>query len=442
MATRLMLRASSAPGARALSAQALQARSIAAEPPPIQVSQLENGLTVASVDNGKPVITLGVVIRAGPRNETHENAGISHALRACAGLCSKNFSAFGITRNLQQIGSTLVVTQGREHTMYSSQMTKDHLDAGIDFLLDAAGGQMFKPWEVAEAYDRMRVDLVDMPPAARVSELLHRAAFRDSGLGNSLYSPEHLIGSHGPGALKSFAAAALTPAQTALVAVGLEHDTIRNYAAILDIGKGPSVVPAAAVFHGDELRQETGGKLAHVAVAGATAGAANVTDAIANMILQRVLGMGARVKWGSGSSGQLHKVLSGVDLVAAAGIHNSYSDAGLVGAFIAADAAQAGKAVAATVAALRSLSVTEDEVAAAKKALQVDLAEAFEDPMQQAESFGAQALMRAKWEPNQPDKISAVTVADVQAAAHTLASGKLALAAIGNLSSVPYLDSI
>lgn len=41
-----------------------------------------------------------------------------------------------------------------------------------------------------------------------------------------------------------------------------------------------------------------------------------------------------------------------------------------------------------------------------------------------------------------PELINGVSVADVQAAAKKLSSSKLAMGATGNLSTVPYLDSL
>merc|ERR1712170_104697 len=97
---------------RQMSVETMKARTMA-QPEGIQVSKLPNGLVVASLDNNKPVSTLGVVVKAGSKNETHDNLGASHVLRVMAGMGTKNHSSFGIVRNLQQIGSGLVCTQGR-----------------------------------------------------------------------------------------------------------------------------------------------------------------------------------------------------------------------------------------------------------------------------------------------------------------------------------------
>ena len=41
-----------------------------------------------------------------------------------------------------------------------------------------------------------------------------------------------------------------------------------------------------------------------------------------------------------------------------------------------------------------------------------------------------------------PDLVNGVSVADVQAAAKRLAGSKLAMGAVGNLSTTPYVDSL
>ena len=86
------------------------------------MSTLKNGLTVATIENHGSIASLGVIVKAGARNESYENLGASHMLRICAGLGTKNKTAFNITRNLQQAGTGLVCTQGREHTLYSIQV--------------------------------------------------------------------------------------------------------------------------------------------------------------------------------------------------------------------------------------------------------------------------------------------------------------------------------
>ena len=72
-----------------------------------------------------------------------------------------------------------------------------------------------------------------------------------------------------------------------------------------------------------------------------------------------------------------------------------YSDAGLLGGLVVSEAATAGKAVSAVVAALRSLTVSEAQVAGAKKQLLADIYTLMEDPLQTVENMGVQVGLQA-----------------------------------------------
>lgn len=52
--------------------------------PPTRLTVLDNGLRVASEDNGAPTATVGVWIDTGSRNETEANNGVAHFLEHMA----------------------------------------------------------------------------------------------------------------------------------------------------------------------------------------------------------------------------------------------------------------------------------------------------------------------------------------------------------------------
>jgi len=410
---------------------------------PMKISTLKSGLSVASVETFSPVATLGVVVKAGSRNEEYSNAGISHTLRVTAGLGTKTNSAFGICRNLQQVGARLQCTQGREHTLYTVQTTRDNTDLGAELLADVVSGQAFKPWEVERSLPRMKLELAQRSPASQAVELVHQAAYR-TGLGNSLYCPGHKVGTHGTSALLGFTSKHFTAGRAALLGIGVGHSSLAKFGELvtLEAGAGPAAQPAK--YHGGEVRQEVGGGLAYVALAANCAGAVSVGECVAAMLLQRVLGMGGHVKY-SGGQGQLARAAaasSGNYSVAALG--QMYSDSGLLGAMVVAEAAAAGKVVAAVAQALRTVQVTEEEVAAAKRNMLADVYTMLEAPLNQIENMGSQILLSGEVMPPEkvPELIAGISAADVQAAAKKLSSAKLSLGAVGNLSTVPHIDSL
>jgi ubiquinol-cytochrome c reductase core subunit 2 len=125
-------------------------------------------MVVASQDSNSPVARVSIQFKAGSRNETYENLGASHVLRFAAGLTTANATAFGITRNLQQVGSGLTVTGDREVVSYTVEVTKDNLETGLKYLEAAVTGQLFKPWELQDNLPRLRCELAAVPSQVKV----------------------------------------------------------------------------------------------------------------------------------------------------------------------------------------------------------------------------------------------------------------------------------
>jgi len=430
---------------RQYGAQAVaKAEHTVAKPEGLKVSTLKNGVTVASIETNGPTTSLGVVVRAGSRNETYENSGVAQMLRISAGLATKSKTAFGITRSLQQAGTGLVCTQGREHTLYTIQTTRDNTDLAVDCLTDTVSNQAFKPWELNDSLPRMKLELAGISPATQALELLHLAAFR-SGLGNSLYSGAHKIGGNGTAQLQQFVAKHFTTGRTALVGVGVNHSDLTKFAELLNLEEGPGPSSVATKFFSGEERVETGGNLAYVALAASAPGATSVKDALASMLLQRILGMGSHVKWGQGQ-GKLAKAAAAASASnhSVAAIGPMYSDGGLLGAMVITEAGAAGKVISAVAAVLRSVSVTEAEVVAAKNNLIADVLEIQGSTASLVEDIGTQVLLAGDviQADKVPELVNGVSVADVQAAAKRLSGSKLAMGATGNLSTTPYVDSL
>ncbi|CAG0889599.1 unnamed protein product [Darwinula stevensoni] len=89
------------------------------------VTALPNGIVVASHENYCPVSRIGIFVKAGSRYESSSNAGVSHMLRIAAGLASKKETAFGITRNIMQIGGSLTCSASREYLAYTVEFLRD-----------------------------------------------------------------------------------------------------------------------------------------------------------------------------------------------------------------------------------------------------------------------------------------------------------------------------
>jgi len=105
-----------------------------------------------------------------------------------------------------------------------------------------------------------------------------------------------------------------------------------QFASNLKVGSGDNTAKVAK-YHGGELRKERSSELSTVAVAVEAAGLNKEKDVLACAVLQRTIGSGPRVKWGSSVS-PLHKAVSettSTDQFALSAFNASYSDSGLFG---------------------------------------------------------------------------------------------------------------
>ncbi|XP_058125199.1 cytochrome b-c1 complex subunit 2, mitochondrial [Anopheles ziemanni] len=426
-----MLRAAAARG-YAAHAQAAAASRGSGE---VQTTTLPNKLVVASAEPNAAVSRISIIFRAGSRNETGDSLGAAHVLRAAGGLSTKTATAFGITRNIQQAGGSLTTSADREVVTYSVAVTKDHLETGLKYLEATATGQVFKPWELAELTPVIRNELARLPSEVQAVDLLHKAAFR-GGLGNSVFCPDYLVGKHSSETMQHYFAANCTTNRAAVAGVGVDHQLLVGFAQSLALESGAGSANKST-FNTGEVRRDGAGSRAAVAVAAQAVGWDSLKEATAFWVLHHAAGLGPVTKRGA-NNGVLTKALGDVNC---SSLFNGYSDNGLFGFIVSGDAKNAGKAVEAGAKALKSLSVSDADVARGKALTLLNLAEATENHSSLLTQLGDEAALLGQVY-KQSDLIAAVnsvSTSDVQAAARKVASSKLAIGAVGNLAHVPHL---
>jgi len=409
-----------------------------------QSTQLPSGVSVHSQDNGSAVSSVAVLVKTGSRHETSDNLGVSHAMRLAVGLTSAKATSFSACRSIQQAGGKVDVLSSREYTLYLSQAPRNSVGEVLEYVCGFIDGPAFKPWDLGDhVIPRLTESIKNVDNFTLANELLHQAAFRD-GLGNSLYSPDYMVGSHNTTMLRDFHERNYTADRMVVLGLNVDHEQAVSCGEMLTMGKGAGVAAAPSQFHaGQELRHPSADQDAVLALATSASSAANVKDAVATRLLQYVLGLGPKIKHG-GDHGQLNKALSKISGVSGVSCLNySYSDAGLLGAMIACESKVAGQALESVVAALRSINITEDELAAAKKAIKIDLEDA--SPAATVETMAVNMSLGSKEVLSPSLMVSMfenVSLADIQAVAKKLQAAKFSMGACGGLGELPYIDQL
>jgi ubiquinol-cytochrome c reductase core subunit 2 len=398
-----------------------------------------DNVTVTSVETNKPLSKLAVYFKAGSRFEKDGNFGVVHALRIFSGLGTSGATHFGITRNIEIAGGNLSCSTGREHIAYTLEATRDKIQKCEKYLQDACMNQAFKPWELGDHLPRQKLDRILRPPEVRVLERLHKAAFR-RGLGNSLYTPKYMLGKHDTEMLTQYVNSNFKEAS--VVAVGLPHEQVLDFARRLGIRSGARSTEASRYHGGAEVRKEAAGDLAYVAVALQGAGVDKPKEMIAGALIQRVLGSGPRTKRGVNSSGKLIAATKATPLESVAtGFSTSYSDSGLVGVFLIAHNCCIEQLTKKSVELLRGTYVEADLVRA-KSVLKADIAQSLESDAVLLDDMGLQSLLNKKFSSLEEVSrmIDSVTVGDLNTVIKN--GGKLTMASYGNVHNVPYLDEL
>lgn len=412
--------------------------------PEVKTTVLPNKISVVTVGEPAAVSRVSVLFRAGSRNETPDNLGATHMLRMSSGLSTKNLSTFGITRNLQQIGSNLSSSTDREIVSYTLECTQENLDAGLNILQEVAAQQVFKPWELRDLTDRIRYELASLRPEVKVLDLLHKAAYR-RGLGNSLFMPEYAVGKISSETLQHYVSQTFTAPRTAVLGQGVDHSQLVEFANCLSLEnkEGPTQCPD---FHGGEIRLETSGDIAHVAVAVEGAGLKSPKDVLTLSILQYCYGDGPSTKWGTSSASLTKAVTKCVPDTpfAVSGLNINFSDSGLFGFVASAPYTVIGKVVEGCMSVLRCGDVLDVDYERAKSQLRSTILYSGESGSSTVRELGTQVLLLGKTTGAETvaSAVDAIVPADVCSAAKKVRKGKIAMAAIGRIDNVPYISEM
>lgn len=420
--------------------------------PKCYVKKLNNGMLVGTIETQSPVSRLAVVANAGSRFETGDALGVSHFLRLSTKLRTENMSALGITRATQQLGSDVTIMGTREYLYYKSSVTRNCVPKMVEVLRELTTKQVYKPWEVSDLQsntDSLLLDLaiLETQPHIRAVDLLHAAAFRDT-LGRSLYAPEFMLGKYHPDQLTHFVKSYFSAGRMALVGVGVDHGELEELAQQFEPHATAGVPTEKATYHGGEIRDNTGGELAHVAV-GCEGPSLTSQDLLPAEVLRKIMGTGPHIKYSSGVSvAQLGKAVSQATDAPfhVSCLNANYTDSGLFGFTAVAHASQIEKVVRAAANQFFRIAsnLSEADVTRAKKQLKAEMCMQFENPDVLLNWLGEQTLNSDQiLTPQEIYKmVDKVTTSDVSAIAKKILSSRVSMAAVGNVSSVPYADKL
>lgn len=408
------------------------------------------GNKVHAIDNLSPVSRVAIFIRAGSRYEPDEVPGITHYLRASAGLTTHDSSIFGITRHMERAGASFRVSSDREYIVYRIDCLRDKLGYVLGFIDDTINKPEFRAWELVDVVQpRLKEELKTIKKNQDLvtNEALHKAAYR-GGLAHSTFLPEHQIEKIKGHHLFDFVRQNYVLERMSFFGLGVDEQDLRhNIEERFNLdGSKFGGVSGATRYVGGEARIQA--DFPHTMVNFVVQGCP-ISDLKSNAALSligTILGGEKQtyVKYGDGAQKSLANLLSKFSPSFKSSLINiNHSDTGLFGVSITGPNDKLRDATKAVVKHVKKVmsSVSETDLKEAKKAAKGRSLILSEN---QEAVFNTLGQLHASGIVGQSalDHVEKLTLKDLQTVASQLLKSKPTIVSVGNPRFVPYLDEI
>lgn len=274
--------------------------------PATQVTQLDNGLRVASEDSGAQTATVGLWIDAGSRSETEANNGVAHFLEHMAFKGTAKRSQTDLELEVENMGAHLNAYTSREQTVFYAKCLSKDVPKAVEILADIIQNSKLGESEIERERSVILREMQEVESNLQevVFDHLHATAYQGTPLGQTILGPTKNIKSIGKSDLSDYISNHYKASRIVLSgAGGVNHQELvqlanSNLGKLQNTydGKPPAVSPCR--FTGSEMRvRDDSLPLAHVAIAVESCGWAD-QDNIPLMVASTLIGAWDRSQGG------------------------------------------------------------------------------------------------------------------------------------------------
>jgi predicted Zn-dependent peptidase len=159
-----------------------------------QLTELDSGLRVVSerIDTVRSV-ALGFWIRTGSRDETVEEAGVSHFLEHLLFKGTNRFSSTEIDQIFDGMGAEINAGTGKETTSVYSRFLDQHLDRAFDVMSDMVLRPAYPDIDSERQVVIEEIAMYEDEPSDKVHDVLAQAVFGDHPLGRPVIGRAEVI---------------------------------------------------------------------------------------------------------------------------------------------------------------------------------------------------------------------------------------------------------
>ena len=400
-----------------------------------KLTELDSGVRVVTeVLPAVRSVALGFWVRTGSRDETVEQAGISHFLEHLLFKGTDRFSSTEIDEIFDAMGAEINAGTGKETTSVYSRFLDQHLERAFDVMADMVLRPSYPEVDSERQVVIEEIAMYEDEPSDKVHDVLSRAVFGDHPLGRPVIGRADVISSVPVLDIASYHDHRYNSANLVLAAAGnIDHDRLVELAVSaqgdLPSGQNGKVDPPPApearrLFHRKDTEQY------HLCV-----GAPGLSRDDERRFMLRVLDT---VLGGSTSSRLFQEIREKRGLAYAVYSYQShYLDSGQTAIYVGTrpeNVAEAFEIIGRELDRIRSEPITPEELDRAKENVKGRTVLSMESPLARMNRLGSSLLMGVPLLTLDETlaKIDAVTLDDVSTlAAELLAAERLCAAGVG-----------
>jgi predicted Zn-dependent peptidase len=161
---------------------------------PHQLTQLDSGVRVITeAVSSVRSVALGMWIGTGSRNETPEQAGVSHFLEHLLFKGTERHTAPQIAEIFDGLGGSLNAATGKETTQLHARFLDTHTERAFDVLADMLLGPTYPEIDAEREVVLEEIAMYEDEPQDKVHDILGQAVFGDHPLGRPIIGRAEVI---------------------------------------------------------------------------------------------------------------------------------------------------------------------------------------------------------------------------------------------------------
>jgi len=177
-------------------------------------------------------VSLGFWIGTGSRNESDDQAGLSHLLEHLLFKGTAKYGSLEIDQIFDGMGAELNAGTGKETTSVFARVIDDHLADAFDVMADMVFRPSLTDIDSEREVILEEIAMYEDEPQEKVFDLLGEATFGDDPLGRAIIGTAEVISDTPAPEIASFHAARYAPVNVVISASGaVDHDALVKLAA-------------------------------------------------------------------------------------------------------------------------------------------------------------------------------------------------------------------